>query len=111
VATIGFSMAACKEDTPPDPSGAKTISGTATADQGDLYFSFFRDNGGAESCDFTTDLPAPNDVFTLTDDEMKSIYGITPPNRKVEWTATVKTGLIEQTSGNPIYSVRVNTVE
>jgi hypothetical protein len=109
---FGMIVVGCEEEKEdPPPSGSKSISGTATTnDTGDIYFSFYRDNGGAESCDFTTDLPAPNDAFTLADDEWKNIYSLTP-NQKVKWTATVATGLIEQSSGNPVYSVRVNTVK
>jgi len=110
VLVFGMMFAGCEEDEP-QASGAKTISGTATADgEGKLYFSFYRDNDGAMSCDFTTNLPVPNNEFTLTHDVWKYITGLTS-GQKVQWTATVETGLIEQTSGNPDYSVRVNTVE
>jgi hypothetical protein len=113
VLVFGLTVVACEEEEedPIPPGAAQSISGTATADSfGRVSFSFYRDHDGALSCDFTTDLSAPNNAFTLGNDEWKDISSLTP-NQKVKWTATVATGLIVQTPDNPDFSVRVGTVK
>ena len=119
VAVIGFSMVACGGDDDGDnnnnnnqqtnqPStGPRTLSGTVTAkeiDTSGIYYVSFRytynpGEGGPTSCTFTTDLPSPNDSFTLEGDESLSLntyeWDALTAGKVVNWTATVTTNKIE----------------
>jgi len=72
VAMIGFSMAGC------DEGGDSSESVEVTAnDSGEIIIQY---NGGdVMTVNITTDLPAPNDSFTLkAAGESKEITGLTP---------------------------------
>ena len=80
-------------------SDKNTLSGTAMADKdGELQFSFILAKSDFEAqynpawkyptCDFTIDLPSPNDQFTLSKESSeKTITGLAP-GQTVNWTAT-----------------------
>ena len=75
VAVIGFSMAGCGGD---DGGGDSSESVEVTANNsGEIEIQY---NGGdVMTVKVTTDLPAPNDSFTFTEDgESKKIIGLTP---------------------------------
>jgi len=73
VAVIGFSIAGCGED---DGDKKETVEVTAN-NSGEIEIQY---NGGdVMTVKITTDLPAPNDSFTLnTEGESKKITGLTP---------------------------------
>jgi len=108
VAVIGFSMAACGDDEEPEKviTLPKTVSGELTAgvygyDVVDFTFLSYNtlntyvpvQNTG--SVTITTNLPSPNNSFTLTanseDGSWKQISGLTN-GQKVTFTATTTTG-------------------
>jgi len=74
------------------------FSGTATAADGYVRFYLRAYNNYPIECKITTDLPAPDDNFTLYGDDYspdlskgsKTIY--LPEGKKVKWTATVPKG-------------------
>jgi hypothetical protein len=89
-----FTLAGC-EDLFSDGDSGETIEGNGWADSsGTLVFSYAKYlESGADECDVTTDLPAPNDEFTLQDTQAggdsKTITGL-DPNQEVNYTASVK---------------------
>jgi hypothetical protein len=94
IAVIGFSMVSCKEN---EPDGGDEISGTTKAKDGRIDFFYESGMGAASDCVFTTDLPAPNDSFTVVSNgypEGKFIYGL-PADQEVNWTAKIDNGKLE----------------
>jgi len=89
-----FSMVACDFSDDSDDS-SYSLSGTVTAKSGNGYyveFHYQHANTNDPTCEFTTDLPAPNDKFILgekgTIEESKSIMGLTS-GQVVKWKATL----------------------
>jgi len=96
VAVIGIVFQACKGN---ESTDEKTVSGAVTVkSDGTVLFMYSRSNNNVpDFCKFTTNLPSPNNGFTLTISSgstvNKEIAGLTA-GQKVSWKATVK--------GNPI---------
>jgi hypothetical protein len=93
------------------PEQEKIISGTVTADAaGIVLFMYSRTNkNNPEQCAFTTDLPAPNDRFTVTilsgeSTGKKEIEGLTA-GQKVSWTATVDGKALNHGSNNFVHII------
>ena len=97
----GLSLTSCG-----DSDHSKTISGTVTADaEGNILFMYSRTSANyPDFCSFTTDLPAPDNQFTVTiapgeSTGKKEINGL-EAGRKVTWTATVEGKPLNHGSGN-----------
>ena len=85
-AVIWFSMAACKDDDGKGGgSGKKSIVAEAS-DSGTLYINYEGGDSEWMNVTVTTDLPAPNDSFTMTKtSNTKTISGLSA-NQKVKIT-------------------------
>ena len=88
VAIIGFSMVSCSDGS----GGGGETSGTVWVSSYN-YVSFRYVSESGPNCEVTTDLPAPNDRFTLKPTDYKYIGGLTP-DKRVTFTAKVKEGSI-----------------
>ena len=97
-AVIGFSFAACGGDGGGLVGGYSEISGVVTAGEDDygrkphIWFEYADYSGENPYCTITTDLPAPADSFTVSDEKTKRIY--LPNGYKVKWTAKIEKGTI-----------------
>jgi len=94
-----------------DSDKLKTVSGTVTADtEGNILFMYSRLRASyPDHCTFTTDLPAPDNQFTVkvSPDEStgkKEIEGL-EAGRKVAWTATVEGKPLNHGSGNFVHII------
>ena len=96
ISVLMLILTTCEE---PAEEYVKSLSGTLKADQnGKIYFAFYnKANYSMSNCNFTTNLPAPDNVFSLkydngfyannkTDDWIKTIAGLAH-GQKVNWTA------------------------
>ena len=107
MAVIGMAFQACKSN---DPTDEKTVSGVVTANtEGTVLFMYSRSNNQVpDFCKFTTDLPSPNNQFTLTISSgstvTKEITGLTA-GQKVSWTITVKGNPLNHGSGNFVHII------
>jgi hypothetical protein len=96
---IGFAFAACGD------KPEKEISGRVTANaDGEISFMYSRlSSTSPADCMFTTNLPAPDDRFTLTitakePTGKKNIDGL-KPGQVVTWTAKVEGKALNHGSG------------
>ena len=106
VATPFFMMVACEKT----PEKEKTVSGTVTAnDEGIISFMYSTLNSSIpESCLFTTDLPEPNNEFTLTivsGSTVKKDIEVLSSGQTVAWTAKVQGKPLDHGSGNFVHIV------
>ena len=103
--TVCFSVS-CEKT----PETEKTVTGTVIAnEEGKILFAYSRTKGSLpESCTFTTDLQAPNDVFIIAVDPgnstgKKEIY--IDPEQVVAWTAVVEGKPMSHGSGYFVHIV------
>ena len=103
---VSLFLTDCDDDLP-----EKHITGTITANEdGTVSFMYSRNNPNyPEYCSFTTNLPAPDNVFILHLSEgattgKREIEGL-EPGQKVEWTATVEGNPHDHGSGNFVHVV------
>jgi hypothetical protein len=91
VVVIGFSMTACDNN----GDDTKTASATVTANSnGEIEIVFgIKMGNGADSVSVTTDLPTPNDNFTLNFGGDRKISGL-EVGQEVTVTATVSSGSV-----------------
>ena len=102
-----LSLTSCKDDS----DDSKTISGTVTADaEGNILFMYSRASTSyPDYCTFTTDLPSPDNQFTITittgeSTGRKEIDGL-EAGQKVAWTATVKGKPLNHGSGSFVHII------
>jgi hypothetical protein len=105
-----FTLAGCEGLAPDTGSkGGDTLEGTVTANvDGLVEFSYdgYSYTGGVSStCSVTTDLPAPDDTFTLSDDK-KYISGLTP-GQIVTWEAAIEEGEMYLVQGTYDHQVSI----
>ena len=106
-AMMGFFFAACGEKL----ESEKTVSGTIIANtEGKISFMYSRTlNSYPNNCTFTTNLPSPNDRFTITiaSGESTGVKNIENLNagQQVEWSAKVSGKPLNHGSGNFVHVV------
>ena len=106
VVGVSLFLTDCDDELP-----EKHITGTVTANQeGTVSFMYSRNNPNfPEACTFTTNLPAPHNVFILnvsdeTTTSKRDIEGL-EPGQKIEWTATVEGSPLNHGSGSFVHVV------
>ncbi|MDR2234138.1 MAG: hypothetical protein LBE56_13580 [Tannerella sp.] len=104
---LSLSLTSCSKDT----EDSNVIKGTVTADaEGKVLFMYSRSsNTFPGNCLFTTDLPAPNNQFTLTiatgeASAQKEIDGLNA-GQKVSWSSTVEGNPLNHGSGNFVHII------
>jgi hypothetical protein len=102
IAVIGFSMAGCPND------GSDTESGTVTANSsGEIIFSYDADEYYLfDSCSIKTDLPEPDNIFSINKGEKREISGL-QENQVVKWKAVIKRGALTWSSYSSGSEVRL----
>ena len=106
VALMGLLSVACNKE-----PVEKKVTGTVTANtDGVITFLYSRQSSNSpNTCTFSTNLPAPNDLFVLTivsgnSTENKVIEGLSA-GQKVKWTAKVEGNPLNHGSNNFVHII------
>jgi len=98
IAVISFGLVSCGGDDDGGGGAKNELSGTVTVGATESILFEYRISSSGDQpgttitiCTFTTDLPAPNNSFTVSDGDQKDISNLTV-GQKVNWTAKIAEG-------------------